>query len=265
MKKSFLLRAISHKFFRENPIMKRCPQCSRVFANDTAFCPHDAARLVEENFSLPSIDGDFEDDTVVRRQPIVVDLSKGNAPALENIRQAPPPSTADNIVVRVPAKSNSKSAAIYLALGLLLGGILVLTTLIFARGFFSNGDGGNSKQIAVNVSTQNANARNSAPANRIETNANPPNKNAIDLSANAKHDERTTAADGEFNGRVIALNAYVRASPSKSAAQTDVLPLDDRINIERRENESSPWFYVTCEHGTSGWMHGDTIEYTRNY
>jgi len=91
------------------------------------------------------------------------------------------------------------------------------------------------------------------------------NKSSLTEAASLKHAQPTAADAEEFNGRVIARNAYVRASPSKSAAQIDVLPLNDRINIERREDESSPWFYVSCEHGTKGWMHGDTIEFTRAY
>ena len=81
-----------------------------------------------------------------------------------------------------------------------------------------------------------------------------------------KHNWRSgekTFSNDKFNGRVIMLNAYVRSAPSKSANKVDILPMDDRINIERRENANSPWYYVTCEHGTSGWMHGDTIEFTQ--
>lgn len=242
--------------------MKKCPQCSQVFENEIAYCSNDGTPLVEEVFTLPST-GDFDDDTVVRRSPIVVDLSQPKkAAAYPNINQPPPTSTADNIIVEVPAKKNSRNAAVYLALGLLLGGILVLGTLILSRNFYSGDANGNSKQIAVNVSAQNAaTTKTSSPENKNIS----ANKNALDLTANAKHDARTATDDEEFNGRVIARNAYVRASPAKSAAQTDVLPLGDRISIEQRENESSPWFYVSCEHGTSGWMHGDTIEYTRSY
>lgn len=246
--------------------MKRCPQCNRVFENDSAFCPHDAAALVAENFSLPSAtEPDFEDATVIRREPIIVDLSKQKTVAYKPVEQPIPPSTPENLVVEIPSKNNSKNAAIYLALGLLLGGILVLATLIFARGYYSGNDAENgaAQQIAVNVAAQNTAPKNAALGNRAENNANLLNKNVLDLTANAKHDGQTATDDEEFNGRVIARNAYVRASASKSGAQTDVLPLDDRINIERRENESSPWFYVSCEHGTSGWMHGDTIEYVR--
>jgi len=78
-----------------------------------------------------------------------------------------------------------------------------------------------------------------------------------------KHAVRTDDADDEFNGRVITLNAYVRSQPSRTAREIDVLPIDDRLEIEERENENSPWFEVTCEHGTKGWMHGNTIEFTR--
>ena len=69
-------------------------------------------------------------------------------------------------------------------------------------------------------------------------------------------------SDEDFNGRVIVENANVRSAPSASASQVDILPDGDRITIERRENATSPWYYVTCEHGISGWMHGNTIEFT---
>ena len=239
--------------------MKRCPQCSKVFENETAYCSNDGTPLVEENFSLPS--DDFEDATIIRREPIIVDLSQPKAAAYEIVNQPIPAATPENIIVKVPAKNNSRNSAVYLALGLLLGGILVLATLILARNFYSNDANDNSKQIAVNVSAQNAKPKTPPPENKISAE----NKNAVDLTANAKHEQPTLSDEEDFNGRVIARNAFVRASPAKNAAQTDVLPLGDRITIERRENESSPWFYVSCEHGTSGWMHGDTIEYTRSY
>ena len=256
-KRFIIIANDAQDFVREKLFMKRCPQCNTVYENAVDYCPNDGKQLIEEVFSLPS--SDFEDATIIRREPIVVDLSTPPAAAYEPVNQPIPASTPENIIVEVPAKNTSRNSAIYLALGLLLGGILVLTTLILARNFYSNGGDDNSKQIAVNVSAQNAKPKTTPLENKNAVE----NKNTLDLSANAKHDERTATDDEEFNGRVIARNAYVRASPAKSAAQTDVLPLGDRINIERRENESSPWFYVSCEHGTSGWMHGDTIEYTR--
>jgi hypothetical protein len=243
--------------------MKRCPQCSTVFENEVAYCLNDGTPLVDENFSLPSTESDFEDDTVIRREPIVVDLAGQNAAPRENINQQISPPPIENVVVRVPAKSDSKNAAVYLALGLLLGGVLVLGTLILARNFYSGGatTNGNSKQISVNFSQTNAKAKNSNST--LENRAENKNVSETPTITIGIHEQRTDADDEEFNGRVIAQNAYVRSSPAKSATQIDVLPLDDRIDIDRRENESSPWFHVTCEHGGSGWMHGDTIEYTK--
>ena len=106
----------------------------------------------------------------------------------------------------------------------------------------------------VVISNKNSNASNNA--NVILTNANT-------VDSTALHSEKTLAADDEFNGRVITLNAYVRSAPSKTATQIAVLPQDDRINIGTRESPNSPWYKVVCEHGTSGWMHGDTIEFTK--
>lgn len=242
--------------------MKKCPQCSTVFENEVVYCLNDGTPLVGENFSLPSTESDFEAETIVRNEPIVVDLAEQNHAPNGNINQ--PVQPVENVIVRVPPKSNSKNAVIYLALGLLLGGILVLGTLILARSFYSGGaaaNNGNSRQITVNVSESNAKPKN---ANlKLENRGENKNVSETAPTPDAKHDVQSAKDDEEFNGRVIAKNAYVRASPSKSAAQIEVLPLDDRIDIDRRENESSPWFHVTCEHGTTGWMHGDTIEYTK--
>lgn len=236
--------------------MKRCPQCDLVYENDNDFCASDGTRLVEEKFTLPSSESDFEAETIIRREPIVVDLS---TPAVKDTNyQAAPPVVESVIVREVPSKSNSRSAAVYLALGLVLGGILVLTTLLLARNFYAdNPANDNSREIAVNVSEAKPKNSLTATENRNE------NKGNLTETASLKHDQPTSASGIEFNGRVIAINARVRSAASKSAAQIDVLPLNDRINIERRENENSPWFYVTCEHGTDGWMHGDTIEFTQ--
>ena len=85
----------------------------------------------------------------------------------------------------------------------------------------------------------------------------------VDKLADELHQKRDVSRPNEdFNGRVIAQNAYVRAAPRSSSNQVDILPVDDRIEIERRENADSPWYYVTCEHGIGGWMHGNTIEFT---
>ena len=127
-----------------------------------------------------------------------------------------------------------------------------MATLLLARSFYQNN---NTDKVKVTQTSD---------TNSNETVKIAPTETPINIIESAKkHETRTSADDEEFNGRVIASNAYVRASPSRNSDETDVLPVDDRINIERRENENSPWYFVTCEHGTSGWMHGNTIEFTK--
>lgn len=225
--------------------MKRCPQCNSVFGDENIYCLNDGTSLIEENFSLPS--DDFEAETIIRHEPVMIDLSSKNIPPEPITYQMPPTET---VVIKQPAKS--RNAAIFLVLGLLLGGGLVLATLLLARSFYQNN---NSNTVKVN----RANEANSNKTVKVS-----PTETPLDINRSSqKHETRTNADDEEFNGRVIAVNAYVRASPNRSSDETDVLPIDDRINIERRETEKSPWYYVTCEHGASGWMHGNTIEFTR--
>ncbi len=225
--------------------MKKCPQCSTVYGDDIQFCLNDGTPLIAENFTLPSADDGIEAETVIRHAPTVVDVSGEDFPhAPESFPQVSLPKT---IVVEKPA--SSRNYFIFLLVGLLLGGSLVLLTLFLARNFYRD----DATQVSVNNNRSGAvnqaqNVR-ETPKDKIET-------------ANEKHQTQTNADDAEFNGRVIALNAYVRSAPDLSASRSDVLPVSDRINIERRENDNSPWFYISCEHGTSGWMHGNTIEFT---
>jgi hypothetical protein len=151
------------------------------------------------------------------------------------------------VIVEKPARR--KNPAIFLIIGLILGGGLVLATLLLAQSFYQNG---------------NTNKNQASETNSTESIKVSPAEIPLDIEKlSQKHETRTSADNEEFNGRVIALNAYVRASSSLNSDETDVLPINDRINIERRENENSPWYFVTCEHGTSGWMHGNTIEFTQ--
>ena len=55
--------------------MKRCPQCNKVYENDVSYCLDDGSGLVTETFVLPSEGSDFEAETIIRHDPIVVDLS----------------------------------------------------------------------------------------------------------------------------------------------------------------------------------------------
>ncbi|MDQ3321146.1 MAG: hypothetical protein M3525_01620, partial [Acidobacteriota bacterium] len=113
--------------------MKRCPQCNTVFGDELVYCPNDGAALLKESFSLPS-ESDFENETIIRREPIFVDLSNENhAPNVNSPAQqyAPP---VEDVIVRVsPAKNNAGKYALFLLVGLLLGGGLVLATLLLTR------------------------------------------------------------------------------------------------------------------------------------
>jgi len=225
--------------------MKKCPQCNSVYTDDTEYCQNDGQFLISEILPLPSQASlDDEEITIVRTEPIVVDLSPTNAPTLEYQTPAMPPAKA---------KSNSGRYLIFLITGLLLGGGLVLATLFLAKNFYQNNDANNTKSRAVNFNQ----AQNNSESNTTNLQANK------QVTASAKHQEKTGVSDEEFNGRVITLNAYIRSSPSRNSSEIDVLPVDDRLTITARDNENSPWFHVVCEHGVSGWMHGNTIEYTR--
>lgn len=227
--------------------MKRCPQCNNVYEDDVQYCLNDGAGLVKQTFALPSDADDFEAETVIRHDPIIVDLSAGQIPPEPIIYRNPP---VETVIVEKGAKR--KNPAMFLILGLILGGGLVLATLLLARSFYQND---NSNTVEINETVE-SNSNESIKISPVET--------PLDIeNSSQKHETRTSADDAEFNGRVIAINAYIRTSPSRSSDETDVLPVDDRTNIERRENENSPWYYVICEHGTSGWMHGNTIEFTQ--
>ncbi|MDQ3800897.1 MAG: SH3 domain-containing protein [Acidobacteriota bacterium] len=238
--------------------MKRCPQCQNLYPDETQYCLGDGQLLISERLPLPSELSavDEEEVTIIRNDPIVVDLSAANAP---NIPQQPsyqiPQPAAERITVKT--KSNFGKYLVFLIIGLLLGGGLVLTTLYLSReGFFQNNGAGGNKAASG--------AANSAQPQR--TNAEPKNSDSPvnkRLAVNPEHQKRTAVSDDEFNGRVITLNAYIRSSPSRSSPEIDVLPIDDRLTITSRDDPDSPWFHVVCEHGTSGWMHGNTIEYTK--
>ena len=235
--------------------MKRCPQCNSVFDDSLDYCTNDGTPLIAETFVLPSEASpppDAEEITVIRREPVTHD------PITIDIPGAAPPAstepisyqtaTGDTVIPVVIEKPRSTGKyLLFLAVGLVLGGGLVLAAVLFTVYLSQNND----PPPVANTTNQNT-------ASNVKE-----KPTATPIAASAKHEKRTAETDDEFNGRVITRNAYVRASPNRSAKEIDVLPIDDRLDIEQRENEASPWFRVACEHGTSGWMHGNTIEFTR--
>ncbi|HEX8247909.1 MAG TPA: SH3 domain-containing protein [Pyrinomonadaceae bacterium] len=234
--------------------MKRCPQCNNLYPDETQYCLNDGQLLISERLPLPSELSSVDDEevTVVRHEPIVVDLSAApNEPKTE-----PPPYRIPPPGEKIPlkAKSNFGKYLVFLITGLLLGGGLVLATLYLSRSFYQNNEAANTR------TTANVNSNQPRGNSEPKATESPVNKT---VTANSEHQERTDVGDEEFNGRVITLNAYVRSSPSRSSPEIGILPIDDRLTITARDNPNSPWFHVVCEHGTSGWMHGNTIEYTR--
>ena len=229
--------------------MKRCPQCNSVFADSLVYCTNDGMPLIEETFVMPSeaSPADAEEDiTVIHQEPITIDIPNAKPPApTEQISYQTP--TGETVIpIVIEKRRNTGKYLLFLALGLVLGGGLVLAAVLFMMYLSQNNQS----------PTANATNQNSALNGKEKPTATP-------VTASAKHEKRTDRADDEFNGRVISRNAYVRSSPDRNSKEIDVLPIDDRLEIEERENENSPWFQVTCEHGTTGWMHGNTIEYTR--
>lgn len=233
--------------YKQNQYMKKCPQCNKVFEDSLSFCTHDGTPLIAENFAPPSefADND-EEETVIHHEPIVIDFSTPQPPIAEAIHQTPPPVVAPIVIEK---RRNIGKYLIFLILGLFLGGGLVLAALLLAQRIFQ----GNNPQTGGGTNVNSANTANRPP----KTPATP-----TPFPMKSEHLTRTSDDEDEFNGRVIALSAFVRSAPSKDAPQSDLLPQDDRLNIERRASANSPWYYISCEHGTKGWMHGDTIEFT---
>jgi Bacterial SH3 domain len=224
--------------------MKKCPQCQNIFADEISFCPEDGAALVDEpptvEFTSPPANPAF-----------VVDLRE--------IDETPTEVKPFHYESRPnPTQNKSGNFVVPLFIGLILGGVLVLATYFIIKNF------GEKENAAV----ANTNSDSNAPLNHNLAAASTPsenkNNNSATNAANTTNSNTNTKSDdGKYNGRVIAVNAYIRSEPDRSSPEIDVLPMDDRIIIGRRENPNSPWYYVTCEHGTSGWMHGNTIEFTK--
>jgi hypothetical protein len=238
--------------------MKKCPQCNTVYDDSVAFCLNDGTALVKEPDSQPSIDDSDEPETIVRHDPIIIDFTETNEspPAINH-----PAIPAENIVV-VPAETAAvtRNYAMFLILGLIIGGSLVLATLWFSKSLYQT-ENANAENISVNYNQaiKNEPEKIETPKPTIEAQ----NNNVVIETASNKHSEPNESFAGIANGRVIVLNARVRFAPDRDAPIVDTLPMNDRIEIIRRQHSNSPWYQIECEHGTTGWMHGDTIEFTR--
>ena len=233
--------------------MMICPQCNSVYGDDFVYCSNDGTVLIKQDLPLPTGADDAEAETIIRREPFVVDFTSAPTQAeTVEMSYAAPVSPQPIIVEKT---SSSKFYVLFLLVGLLLGGGLVLATMLAAR-VINRPDEANA--AAVQAKTPDAKIQ------KTPENVNAERDNEVDKIADQLHQKRDESkTDSDFNGRVIVENANVRSAPRNNASQVDILPNGDRIEIERRENANSPWFYVVCEHGISGWMHGNTIEFTK--
>lgn len=266
--KSLLMSFYAEKF------MKICPKCQTVYKDEIRFCLNDGTPLVEQETAAAPIDYE-EPETVISRnyqaseEPIVINFGQPETktePIMIDFSDVEtvvhPPKQAEELpqvtmIERPAARTNNY--VLFLVIGLFVGGGLVLLTLLLARSFFSGENVNSNNAPAQNQAVTTSNV-NSAGVNSAANSAQ--NANQAIQNAAAKHQNPNPSADASLlNGKVIAVNAYVRALPNKDSAQIDVLPIGDRLEIKDRENPTSPWYQVVCEHGTIGWMHGNTIAF----
>ncbi len=203
--------------------MKKCPLCRQVYSDEIIYCLNDGTALTSERFSLPSENNPGDEPvTVVRNEPIVIDFGAADSPqpvsSPGNYQTTLPP--AESVVV-VPANTTAatRNYALFLVLGLLIGGGLVLGTLLLSKNLFQNE---NANTVKTNVNYTETVKTEKLPT-PLPENSNK-NENVSEPIDSNKHAERTEDADGNFNGRVIVLNARVRLAPNKDAPVVETLP-----------------------------------------
>ncbi len=241
--------------------MKRCPKCNTVFEDQKRFCGNDGSALVIENPAPPTHEtsDDFDDEhvTVIRTEPVNVNFAFP-----EEIPEAPPleedsgplislPESIDDSIP-LPPKPKSKvlKYALILTSGLFFGGALVLGAV--GLGYF----------YVVSQPTRNSSEAN---RNKAQENIAPKTANKTsDIKIEVDHSKKNPNADeSKLNGSVIKAKVFVRSLPDRTSAKTGLVPQNDRIEIIKRENPTSPWYEIKCEHGVRGWMHGNTIRFIK--
>lgn len=223
--------------------MKRCPQCQNMFDDENSFCLNDGAVLIPD---LPQTIA--YSPPIIQHQPsFVVDLSpKSEIPT--QFTPIPPFSMPNQT-----AKKSSGNYAVPLVIGLLLGGVVAAAAFFIIKSL-------DEKSVAVAV---NSNASRNETSKNSSVNEENDNSKRNEKSTNTNFAGNVREENEKYNGRVIMINAYIRSAPDVYANELETIPLDERINIGKRESPNSPWYRVTCQHGTSGWMHGNTIEFTK--
>jgi len=237
--------------------MKKCPQCQSFYDEDHSFCLNDGTPLISPQaetvqYNLPP--------TIQQNNPaFVVDLLPKQPEVPTQITPIPPVNQT-----QIPKKTSG--FAVPLLIGLLLGGALVIATFFVMKSLDEKETASvvnsNNSNSGKNENTANTSNENTANSEKKESSTNK-SENLANTANIVSNTETNTKKDRKYNGRVIMLNAYMRSAPDAYADEVDILPLDDRIVIGKRQSPNSPWYRVTCEHGSTGWMHGNTIEFTR--
>lgn len=205
--------------------MKKCPQCNKVFEDSLVYCTDDGTALIDDNFVLPSENSEeMEEETLIHHEPIKFDIPNLNPSTPQANFHIPASGNVMPIVVE--KQRNTGKYLLTLIVGLVLGSILVAGIFVLILSQIRSS--GNQNTTVEKVQT-----------------------------SSSKHTERNkTRKDSEFNGFVLNEIVNLRNAPNSSVL--DTLPKNDRLEIVERDNL---WYRVICEHGTGGWMHGNTIRF----
>lgn len=91
---------------------------------------------------------------------------------------------------------------------------------------------------------------------RNEKNFSNANSLNAQLTSDKHRNPNKLKKDADFTGFVQVENGNLRSAPNSETI--DILPKYDRVNMIER---SGPWYQITCEHGVSGWMHGNNLDW----
>ena len=244
--------------------MKQCPKCSEVYTDQLQFCMIDGNPLVkvdadEQVPPAPAIDDDY--DTVINPERIVIDIPDP-APAHE-------PAYPDALPPQPEPSGRRVNVIAVLIAGTIIGGLLVLVAILAFALVFKDRPGAE----VININAKNANIAAARPSERPMANTQTPasspkatekgNANLTSDDADSDEARREMLAKRGFNGRVIKINAILRSEPSIDSEEVAVLPYDEPVKIGKPAAEHNPWFRVTTSDGTTGWMHGNTIEFIK--
>lgn len=227
--KRIIIIANERENHRKTITMKKCPQCNKVFEDSLVYCTDDGTALIADNFVLPSESGEFEteEETLIHHEPIKIEIPHPLPPTPQINFQIP--ASGNVIPIVVEKQRNTGKYLLTLIIGLVLGSVLVAGIFVLI------------------LSQIRSSGNENIPIEKVQT-------------STGKHNERNkTRKDSEFNGFVLNENVNLRNAPNSSVL--DTLPKNDRLEIVERENL---WYRVICEHGTGGWMHGNTIRFNEN-